>query len=109
MQLTASTEGKCQGQTPLEFITRETPDISEYLYFGWYDIVWYKEDAGIGDIKLGQFLGPSQKVKSLMSYWVLPKSVIPISRTTVQRVTHLETQTYANTKRFERYGTAITE
>ena len=44
-----------------------------------------------------------------MSYWVLPKSGIPISRTKVQRVTHLETQTNANRKRFEHYDIAITE
>ena len=92
-QFTDSTAEKLQGQTPLEFITGETPDISEYLYFGWYDRVWYKEDAGLGETKLQRFLGPSHKVGSLMSYWVLPKSGIPISRTTVQRVTHLETQT----------------
>ena len=46
---------------------------------------------------------------SPVSYWVLPKSGIPISRTTVQRVKHLETQTDANRKRFEHYDTAITE
>ena len=44
-----------------------------------------------------------------MSYWVLPKSGIPISRTTVQRVTHLETQTDANKKRFEHYDKEINE
>ena len=44
-----------------------------------------------------------------MSYWVLPKSGIPISRTTVQRVTHLETQIDANKKRFEHYDKAINE
>ena len=109
MQLTASTAGKLQGRTPLEFPTGETPDISEYLDFGWYDRVWYKEDAGLGDNKLGQFLGPSHKVGSLMSYWLLPKSCMPISRMTVQRVTHLETQTDSNRKRFEHYDTAITE
>ena len=44
-----------------------------------------------------------------MSYWVFPKSGIPISRTMVQRVTHLETQTDANRKRFKHYDTAITD
>ena len=44
-----------------------------------------------------------------MSYWVLPKSGISISITTVQLVTHLETQTYANRKHFKYYGAAITE
>ena len=44
-----------------------------------------------------------------MSYWVLPKSGIPISITTLQHVTHLETQTDANRKRFEQYDTVITK
>ena len=109
MQLTASTAGKLQGRTPLEFLTGETTYISEYLDFGWYDRVWYKEDAGLRETKLGRFLGPSHKFGSLMSYWVLTKIGIPISRTTVQRVIHLETQTDANMKRFEHYDTAITE
>ena len=75
----------------MELITGETTEISEYLDFGWYNRVWYKEDAGLGETKIGRFLGPSHKVVSLMSYWVLPRSGIPISITTVQRVTHLET------------------
>ena len=109
MQFTVSKAGKFQGQTPLELITGETSNISEYLDFGWYDIVWYKEDSGLGETKLGRFLGPSQKVGSLMSYWVFPNSGIPISITTVQRVTHLKTQTDANRKRFKLYDTDITE
>ena len=109
MQLTASTAGKLQGRTPLEFLTGETPDISEYLYFGWYDRGWYKEDAGLGDTKLVRFLGPSHIVGSLMSFLVLPNSGIRISRKTVQLVIRLEKQTYANRKRFEYYDTAITE
>ena len=109
MQLTDSTAGKLQGKTPLELLTGETPDISEYLDFGWHDRFWYKEDAGIGQTKLGRFLGLLHKVGSLMSYWVFPKSGIPTSRTTVQRVKHLETQTYANRKCFEQYDTDITE
>ena len=44
-----------------------------------------------------------------MSYWVLPKSGIPIVRTTVQRVTTLQKQTDANKKRFRHYDKAINE
>jgi hypothetical protein len=84
MQITASFASNLQGRTPLEALTGETPDISQYLDFGFYDRVWFKEDAGLGEIKLGRFLGVSHHVGSLMSYWVLPASGIPISRTTVQ-------------------------
>ena len=109
MQLTASTAGKLQGRKPLELITGDTPEISEYLDFGWYQRVWYKDEAGLRETRIGRFLGPSHKVGSLMSYWVLPKSGIPISITAVQRVTNLETQTDANKKRFEHYDKAINE
>ena len=54
-----------------------------------------------GMTKLGRFLGVSHHVKSLMSYWVLPVSGIPISRTTVQMVTNLESETNQNQKQFE--------
>jgi hypothetical protein len=49
----------------------EAPDISEYLNdFGFYDLVWFKEDAGIGEIKLRRFLNVSHSVGSLMSYHI---------------------------------------
>ena len=109
MQLTASTVRNLQGRKPLELLTGETPDISEYLDFGWYNRVWYKEDAGLRETNVGRFLGPAHKSVSLMSSWVLPKSGIPISRTRVQRVIHLKIQTDANRKHFKHYDTAITE
>ena len=93
----------------MELLTGETPDISEYLDFGCYNRVWYKECAGLWKTNLGRFLGPPHKVVSLMSYWILPKSGIRISRNIVQRVTYLETQIDANRKRFEHYDTAITD
>ena len=83
MKLTASHSGKLQGRTTLKYMTGETTDISESLDFGWYDRVWYKKDKGLGETKIGQFLGQSHQFGSLMSYWILPDSGIPISRTTV--------------------------
>ena len=37
MQRTASNSGRLHGRTPLEQLMRETPDISEYLDFSFYD------------------------------------------------------------------------
>jgi len=93
----------------MEFITGETPDISEYLDFGFYDRVWFKDDAGIGETKLGRFLGVSHQVGSLMSYWVLLRNGSVESRTTVQRITPLEAETEVNKKRFEAFDNAIAE
>ena len=58
---------------------------------------------------MGRFLGVSHHVGSLMSFWVLPVSGIPISRTTVQRVTNLESSTNQNEKRFEVYDKRIAD
>ena len=70
MQIMASFATDLQGRTPLEALTGETPDISQYLDFGFYDWVWFKEDAGLGETKLGRFLGVSHHIGSLMNYWV---------------------------------------
>ena len=36
-------------RTPLEQVTGETPDISEYLDFSFYDRIWYRDYAGVDD------------------------------------------------------------
>ena len=37
------------------------PDISEYLEFTFYDWVTYRENAGIGELYIGPWLGVSHK------------------------------------------------
>jgi hypothetical protein len=39
--LTASDLYQLNGRTPYEIVTGNTPDISEYLQYRWYDPVWY--------------------------------------------------------------------
>ena len=68
MQITSSFNANIQRRTPLESLTEETPDISLSLDFGFYDQVWFKEDAGLGETKLERFLDISHQVGSLMSY-----------------------------------------
>jgi hypothetical protein len=61
--------------------------------------VTYKQNAGLGKIEIGKWLGVSHRVGKLIPYWILPESGIAISCTTVQRVTHLEKQTGEYKKR----------
>ena len=89
---TSSDATDLKGRTPLERITGDTVDISEYLDFGFYDWCWYHENPGLGPTKLGRWLGVAHKVGGLMSYWVLTSNCTVITRTTVQRVTLLEMQ-----------------
>ncbi|KAI2507356.1 Reverse transcriptase (RNA-dependent DNA polymerase) [Fragilaria crotonensis] len=92
-----------QGRTPLEIITGDTPDISEYVDFDFYDWVLFKGDAGLGAVEVARWLGVSHRVGRLMSYWLLPESGIPISATTVQRMTNDEKTTDEMQKRMAHY------
>ena len=93
MSITANSTFALEGRTPLEQLTGETPDITEYLDFGFYDWVWYKDNAGVGENSYGRWLGVSHRIGNLMSYWVLTLACRVISRTTVQRITNLELST----------------
>jgi hypothetical protein len=59
MQLTSTQARGLQEACPLEDVTGETVDISEYLDFGFYDHVSYKENAGLGMTAIGRWLGVS--------------------------------------------------
>ena len=45
--MTSSFAADLQGRTPIEALTGETLDISQYLDFGFYDRIWFKENAGL--------------------------------------------------------------
>ena len=87
MQLTASHAAGLEGRTPLGSLTGETPDISQYLDFGWYDWVWFKENAGLDVPRIGRFLGIAKSSSNILTFHILPEWVIPIQAGTVQRVT----------------------
>ena len=91
--LTTNMSRYSNGRVPLECITGDTPDISEYMDFGFYDWVSYRSNAGLGKPEIGRWLGVSHRVGQLMSYWILTKNGHVISCTTVQRITNLERQT----------------
>ena len=93
-----------EGRTPIEIITGETPDISEYMDFEFYDWVVFRSSAGLGEVELGCWLGVSHRVGRLLSYWIfLPESGIPISVTTAQRLTNDERNTEEMKARMKQY------
>jgi hypothetical protein len=105
---TSNSSRGLNGRCPLEQITGKTVDISEYLDFGFYDWIWYRENAGLGESKLGRWLGVSHRIGTLMSSWVLTSSGKVLSRTTVQRVTQLETQIEENKTRMQDFTDQLT-
>ena len=97
------------GRTPLEYITGETPDTSEYFEFTFYDWVTYRTNEGLGELSIGRWLDVSHEVGQAMSYWILPVSGIVISCTTVQRLTRSDKARDKCKSRIIDYYTKIAE
>ena len=88
----------------MEQVTGESPDISEYLDSGFYDWIWYKDNAGLGENCIGQWLGIlAHQVGNLMSYWILVEAGHVIAHTTVQCVTNLELSTVKVQQQCQQY------
>ena len=78
----------------LEELTGNTIDISEWLDFSFYDLVWYwdkPKPTNDRDAKLlGRWLGVAHRVGSSLCYWVLTESGKVLTRTTIQHITNDE-------------------
>ena len=85
----------------------ETADVSEYLDFGFYDEVCFKDNTGLSPSEPGRWFGVSHRVGRLMCYNVLTQRGTVISRSTVQRVTNLELQTPDIQETFRKFDVAI--
>ena len=110
MSMTHSSAGNFnQSGIPREGVTGETEDISEYLDFGFYDEVWYKDNGGLSPQQPGRWLGVSHRTGRLMCYHILTQKATVVSRSTVQRVTNLEKQTNDVINLFKEFDDAIKE
>lgn len=105
--ITANSSRYSNSRCPLEIITGDTPEISEYLDFPYYGWVTFRQNAGLGPLELGRWLGVSHRVGPMMSYWILPSSGIPISCTTVQNLTYLEQQTDEWKRKMEAFSRGL--
>ena len=90
--MTRTVRGKNK-KTAYEIITGETPDISEWLDFDFYDWVHYWDSPENKDNpKIGRWLGVSHRVGSALCYYVLKENGEVVSRTTVQVIPAQEQQ-----------------
>ena len=85
----------------------ETIDILEYLDFGFYDEVWFKDNAGLSPSEPGRWLGVSHQTGRLMCYHILTQRGTVVSRSTVQRVTALEKCTHEVKETFVKFDEEI--
>ena len=79
-------------RTGYEEVTGQTPDISEWLDFEFFDLVWWLDRPNKPDFMentrwLAQWLGVSHQVGSDLSYWLITESGKIISKTSVEHVT----------------------
>ncbi len=79
-------------RTGIEMITGETPGISEWIDFEFYDRVWYYDQKKIeingSGRRLTRWLSVAHSIGSDLCYWPLLESGKIIARTTVQHVVH---------------------
>ena len=85
---TAGTDGR----TGMERLTGDTPDISDWIDFEFYDLVWYRFNQDDKAPKIGRWLGVANAIGSALNYWILTHNGNIISRTTVQHPTATEVQ-----------------
>jgi hypothetical protein len=73
-------------------VTGQTPDISEWLDFEFYNLVWWLDQPTKPNFtdythRLACWLGISHRVGSDLSYWFITKSGKIISKMSVEHVT----------------------
>jgi hypothetical protein len=63
-----------EGRVPAESIEGNTPDISEYFQFDWYQYIWYHnpESLPCDNIKLWQWIGVAHNVGAPLTSLILP-------------------------------------
>ena len=91
----------------IERLTGETPNISEWIDFQFFDIVWYhdntKADTSDEHRHLGFWLGIAHRIGSDLCYWILTKAGKVLARTTVQHVTEQEQAEPAITAKIQEF------
>ena len=90
MSMTHSSANSVNGGIALTNVNGEAVDISEYLDFGFYDKVCFKDNGGLSNSEPGRWLGISHRTGRLVCYHILTHTGKVISRSTVQRVTNVE-------------------
>ena len=94
MQQTSTQTGGLQLVCPLQDVTSKKAEIIKYLDFGFYEHVSCKENARLGVKSIGRWLGFSQRVGGIITYWILTQKGKVISQKTVQIISNLGKHTY---------------
>ncbi len=97
------------GRIPYEVLTGNTPNISEFIEYEWYQSVLYYEPSAFPEQckYLARWIGIAHRVGQAMCYWLLPASGIPIGRTTIQAIKAAELQETSTIQLTQTYDQTI--
>jgi hypothetical protein len=82
LSLLATGRFDLQGRTPYEMIMHYTPDISEYVSFGWFQWCYYFDEDSKSK-KICRWLGPAHEVGQSFCHWILLSNGNFIARSSV--------------------------
>jgi Reverse transcriptase (RNA-dependent DNA polymerase) len=99
------------GRSPIETITGETPDTSEFMDFDFFSWVKYRDTHEDRDepIHLGRWLGISHEVGSPLTYWVLRQNGQITAKSTVRPLTPEEWKDEVNKNHRGEFDQSIKE
>jgi hypothetical protein len=73
-------------------VTGNTPDITEYTEFSWYDPIFCYDDLPFPDAKrnIARWLGVAHRIGQALCFWILTNTGQVVARTTVQKLSNEE-------------------
>jgi hypothetical protein len=88
MCFTANDLYALHGRTPHEVVTGNTPDISKYTDFEWYEPIFYYDDAPFPEPKriIAEWLGVAHRAGQALCYWILTKTSKVLACTSIQKM-----------------------
>ena len=102
------------GRSGYEQVTGNTPDISEWLDFEFYDLVWWIDRPNKPNVtdetkRLARWLGVSHRVGSDLCYWLITESGQVVSKTSVEHVTRDDYLQEDTKKKIEEFNKKLEE
>jgi hypothetical protein len=93
-------------RTGIKRLTGDSINISEWLDFEFYDLVWFYT-PGLKGPFFGQWLGVAHRVGGNLSYWILNSKANVLARTSVQHVTEQEMNNIDIQKKIDNFQTEL--
>ena len=107
--MTNSSANSVNGGIPPTNVTGETVDISKYLDFGFYEKVWFKDNADLYPIEPGKWLVISNRTGRFICCHILTQTGKFIYRSTIHRVTNIDLSTDEVRENFTTFDTEVNQ